>query len=250
MLRSIISILSAVMLFTTSVLANDVIGVFHEQDSTTAPPPYTRENYFATLAPMSGESSKYLGINTSIGNSYLVPSTTLINSKNNDNRSLNYHLGVFGGYGKNYQHFYLGAEVSADYNFIKKDFTINPGTHQITMKVQQPLTFALDVIPGYLVRSRNLLFYGRVGLAMSLYKIKLENNILGKFNSMDKFNLGLRAGLGVEYFLTKNFSLLAEYLYVRYGKLDRSFEFGGNVERYSLDKFDDHQVRIGLSLNF
>ena len=250
MLRSTIRILSAVMLFTTSGLANDLVGTFHEQDSTIAPPPHIKESYFATLAPMPGESSKYLGINGGMGSNHLTVLSTIANHEDNDDRSLNGHVGLFGGYGKNYQHFYLGAEVSTDYNFIKRDFIMEIDGKDMTMKVRQPLTFTLDIIPGYLVRSRDLLFYGRAGLAMGLYNVTLSDDVpLGTFNSMRKYNLGPRMGLGVEYFMTKNFSLLAEYLYTRHGKLERLFVYNDEGS-YSLDKLDDHQVKIGLSINF
>jgi opacity protein-like surface antigen len=193
---------------------------------------------------MPGESSKYFGINVGMEQTAVKP---IVNqsSSNGDRDILNYNFGLFGGYGRNFRHLYLGAELGAAYTTLNRN--INIGANRV-ISVKQPLAISLDFIPGYLLRSKDLLFYGKVGLGMRLVSLKLQlPNVSDKTS---KLQLGLRAGGGIEYFFTKNFSMRLEYLYSKYGKFGNSFESSGVAYDYSLKATSGHQIKLGMKFNF
>ncbi len=249
MLKSITGlVIATTLLIITPAIANDISSAFHEQDLAQDIKPQPKESYFATLAPMAGTASNYIGFNLNLGNISLKPSIThSTTQKNDDDRLFTYHVGLFGGRGRNFQNFYIGTELSTEYNFFSKDFSLGNG---LNIKVQQPLNLALDLVPGYLFRSKDLLFYGRVGIALGLFKVKLSDDESNVSSAHNKCNFGFRIGNGIEYFFSKNFSMFMEYLYSRYGEFDRSFEELGQQYSYSFAAINSHQVKVGMAFNF
>ncbi len=249
MLKLIIKIIIPCLLAANSVWADDFSKMF-DQDQTNYPAPKEQESYYATLAPMEGESSGYFGMDLGAAITSLKPRVQIDTDIREESRKIpNYQIGLYGGYGRNFQHLYLGGELSAAYNFIGRDMALHVSSQDTAISLKQPVTFALDIIPGYLVRARDLLFYARLGMASSWFNLKFASSS-GATDKINKFAIGLRAGLGIEYFMLESLSIRGEYLYSKYKKLSNSFSSSGKQYDYSLDNNSSHQIKIGLSLHF
>jgi len=98
----------------------------------------------------------------------------------------------------------------------------------------------------------NVLFYGTGGAAYGKVKVSGSYND-GDFDygfSNSDTNWGWTAGAGVEYGITKNITLKAEYLYVDLGNVssDTGFVFDGDGEFKSDVAF--HTLKAGLNYKF
>ena len=208
------------------------------------PKPNTEESYFATRAPMPSEIRRYLGINAGLNYTTLKPKITknTINDSISNAYVFGFTAGAYGGLGTNLDHFYIGAELNGSYNSL--DRKINSPTTNINIAVTQPIVAGLDIIPGYLTQNRDLLLYGRFGMAASLFKFKPNNN-----SDTKKIALGWRAGLGMEYFMNETFSARIEYVFNNYCNIKKNYT---TTESSSYEFFSPktQQVILGLTLNF
>lgn len=97
----------------------------------------------------------------------------------------------------------------------------------------------------------NVLFYGTGGAAYG--KVKLSSSYGYSGDTYDSFSdsetkWGWTVGAGVEYGVTKNITLKAEYLYVDLGSINSNVDFG-DYSNASLDaKF--HTLKAGLNYKF
>ena len=110
MLRPKTGILYVMALFTASALAGSVNRGFHEQDSTTA-----------TLIPMSRESLEYFGLDAGVER---VTLKSTVNQYSTNRKPFGYNFSLFGGYGRNFRHLYLGTELGAGYTTLDRDINI------------------------------------------------------------------------------------------------------------------------------
>lgn len=202
------------------------------------------------------ESSRYLGISVGFG---VIPFTTknTLGTTAGDlqtGRAVSYSGGVYSGCGTNFDHFYLGAEFGAIYDFLNRTTTVTiskaGSNHATQLTIKRPITVGLDLVPGYITSDRDLLFYGRLGLGASWVNMDFSGVTYSISDNHHEVGLGLRAGFGIEYFMSDNFGLRIEYIYSRHGSIEGGCVKGGNAYSYHLDATKTHQVNLGLSIHF
>lgn len=247
MLKSIIRSFFIVIFVTSSTFADDTLSTFNQQGDINYPEPMGEENYFATKAPLPSESFGYFGINIAGGLTSLKPAVAGSASSPQNSHALNFSGGLYGGYGINFSHFYIGTELSATYNALNKSTSANGTSGSVQLSVKQPIIVGLDLIPGYITASRSVLFYGRLGLAGSLIQLGFTDPVNNNTKT-NKLGLGLRAGLGIEYFMGDTFSLRTEYIYNSYNKVS-----GSDITQmysYNTGTITANQINLGLSIHF
>lgn len=109
--------------------------------------------------------------------------------------------GAFGGYGKSFGNWYVGGELSADYN--KVDGSSNG------VDIEKKYSYGAAARLGYLV-TPNVLGYGVAGVERG----KFEAKAVGGKISDDV--TGLRLGVGAETFVRDNVSVRTEVNYVNW----------------------------------
>jgi opacity protein-like surface antigen len=226
------------------------------------------EDYLAARAPMESSTSWYFGADFGPNITSLTTKATYGSGGNprytvdsKQKQIVSYGVTGFLGFGGNINHLYLGSELSGFYNFLNKNIHTEANTSStstatdIAVQIQQPITLGLDFIPGYLTDSRNFLIYGRIGLGVNWSKL-LATSITNTSISTDKTNkfvFGIRLGAGIEYFITDNFGIRFEYVYVGYKKVNGDTyndSSGTNTYSYSLSGTGLHQAKLGLLIHF
>lgn len=251
------------MLIIPAVFAeDDTLSPFNLQgDDLKSPKPDAEEKFFATRAPMEVTLRRYFGVNMGVSFATLKPTITATNSNNVSSTqalspntpALSYDANLYGGAGTNFDHFYVGAELSGGGNTLKKNLvttsynTADNANATITFK--QPLSFGLDFIPGYITSQKDFLFYGRIGIGTSLFNIRINRE---SDSSINKFLIGLRAGLGMEYFMSDSFSVRLDYIFSNYGDVNQTYKSNVNATTYSYKVSSPHtqQINLGLTVNF
>lgn len=246
-------------LILPAVFADDEPSVFEQQGGVEYSMPDSEKNYLAELAPFKHEISSYLGINAILGLSIFKPEVAVTNgsgvisSSFTNKKALNYGGGVYGGVGTNFNHFYIGTELSlgsAIPKNIKVSATVNK--ENISLVVKQSMVAGFDIIPGYLTPSRDILFYGRFGVGSSLYRLNFSDttNSGGVGNNTNKIVFGLRAGLGMEFLINDWFGVRAEYVYNKYRNPSSSYNFNGVNYSYKATSSSFQQVNLGVAVHF
>lgn len=257
MLKPIIkSFFIAAFIISPVFAHNDAQSSFHQQELTDSAP-IGEESYFATLSPMESKSGGYFGLNLGALMSTLkteieITKAGLVNSKSQNKSVIGYTFGLYDGYGVNINHFYIGAELGAGYNSSNKSFTDVVNGCNTELSVKQPIVMSLDLIPGYMTYNRKVLFYGRLGLGGSYFKLKFSDttdpsNVVG--NTTNKITFGMRAGVGIEYFMGDYFSIRTEYVYTEYNKVKGLFD-GANKYEYRINSSGSNQLNLGLSIHY
>ncbi|EKE01422.1 MAG: hypothetical protein ACD_21C00136G0002 [uncultured bacterium] len=242
-LRSLfLSILIAPVAF-----ADEPLSAFNQQGDIDHPKPNTEESYFATRAPMGSEWRGYAGLSVGMGMGSLKPKITKGTnaSENISNSPMSYIVGAYGGCGTNFDHFYIGAELSGGYNSLNTKKTTTTTSTEIA--ITQPIMTGFDIMPGYLTQQKDLLFYTRLGVGSSLFKFKINNS---STSSDRKISFGWRAGLGMEYFMSDTFGLRVEYVWNSYSDIKKNCTIDGTSYSYELSKPRTQQVNFGLTINF
>lgn len=131
--------------------------------------------------------------------------------------------GAFGGYGKTFGNWYVGGELSVDYNKVDgKDSGID---------AEKKLSYGAAARAGYLFTPK-VLGYGVLGWEQAKFEFSNGTDSLSK-----KIN-GVRVGLGVETFVKENITLRTEVNYIDWqGKNDLGD--GGEV-----------RANVGLAYHF
>jgi len=179
MLKPTFRTLFVALFLISPVFADDTLSAFHQQDDFSYEEPMSEQSYFATLAPLPSRTSGYFCLNIA-GGLFPLKSHVSINSSSPDSDSekkdtLGLSTGIFLGYGTNIDRFYLATELSINYNFLSKTIDNETDSHLTKLRVRQPIVASLDIIPGYLNSTREILFYGRFGLATSLFKLHFQD---------------------------------------------------------------------------
>jgi opacity protein-like surface antigen len=240
--------------------ADDTLSSFNKQgDELKYPKPSAEESFFAMRAPMEVTLRRYFGLNAGANFVTLKPTIADSSTRGTDSQSLSsnsprlsWGANAYGGIGANFDHFYIGAELSGGYNTLKYDqittkFCQNP---QTTVTFKQPLNLGFDLMPGYITSQKDFLFYGRLGLATSLFNIKINNN---SNSSVNKFLVGWRAGLGMEYFISEAFSTRFEYVFTSYHNVNQTYVSNDpwrNIYSYKITSPHTQQINLGLTINF
>jgi len=142
--------------------------------------------------------------------------------------------GLFVGYGKYWDTFYLGGEIFANGSGAKADwdgtFTdIFGNTFDIDTDVKIKSEYGVSLLPGYKVNN-NSLVYVRVGYNWARIDADVDaTSTFFPFTFTDsgdnnKTLHGWSGGLGIETLIVDNFSVRTEYTYTKYNHSDNGFD--------------------------
>lgn len=241
-------------------------SAFHRQNlNNSYAQPQPESNYFAMLAKTPSKLRSYVGLGVGIDISNLQP-TVLTGGGYVDTLGSNALKGsfagdIYGGIGTNFNSFYIGTELSAGGNFLKRKFTSKEDKSFI-FTVQKPATVGLDLIPGFLSPEQNFLFYGRIGVGANWFTAKIDgiDSVDGINNSKySKTNLALRAGIGMEYFMGESVSLRLDYIFSNSNDIKKNYidpnidpktKVAFGASSYKIPSLYDHKITIGLTYNF
>lgn len=247
-----------------SITAAAELGEYNKQD-TSYPVPDSVDRYYALRAPLTSQSFYYFGLGAGVdvhSLKYTLTATLPPYSGVADDTvyPLSFHPGIYGGIGKNYDHFYLGLEALVNYNFLYRRPNFNLQTPFFApnsfLSIRENISAGLDLMPGYLTESKKFLFYGRLGGAVGNYNAKLTANSGDPNNPFSKtvnqLCTGIRAGLGMEYYMEETFSLRLEYVYTVYSNFDSSIDvLKPYPVHYAFNiKPSTNQLNFGITMRF
>lgn len=155
--------------------------------------------------------------------------------------------GLFAGYGKRFDGFYLGADVDGSLG----NAYYSDSTAGITSKVEHKHTYGASLRAG-VMPTEDALIYARLGVVRSRfdYNIDATSLLAGAALSGDTSLTGLRLGLGAEKSLTENLTARLDWAYTNYEDYDINYIVGGsNVGTEKLSP-SAHTLRVGLAYNF
>jgi outer membrane immunogenic protein len=160
--------------------------------------------------------------------------------------------GVVGGahIGYNYQisQFVIGIEADVDGTGVHRSSVDPTGTLAASSSI--PVEGSIRGRVGY--AWDRVLFYGTGGLAIGDLHSSLTNVTTGATDTFNATRIGWTAGGGIEYAVTNNWLLRAEYRYSNYGTISNvdvnGVFFGGP---FTLHRHEtDNAVRVGFSYLF
>ncbi len=178
------------------------------------------------------------------------------------------------GYGKElWTYFYLGTQAFIDLsqyqlnstfsNKINADGNINAITSN-SLK-ESPFQYGLDLKPGVLLDNNSLL-YALVGFAVAQTQLNQETNGVIAPNGSTPFSiqtssnnnsthLALRLGLGIEKFISRYFSIKADYVFTNYASGQTSSSINdlsssSSLSNNSQGNLNSNAVFFGLSYYF
>jgi opacity protein-like surface antigen len=204
------------------------------------------------------------------GSSVVTPAT--LNVGKAQGGSLNPLFGLFVGYGRQINHFYIGAEIYGGIDSAK----VTPfdqsgsGTGEQTFgkeTVKRTSFYGLSILPGYFVTPTTKLFV-RLGVEGGSWKAKSDLSAMTPSGSAaqlaafqataitqkSKSTISFVPGLGVDLFATKNVFVRLEYKYVFGPSITFSQNIDGtNVTGTSLTnkfKISQNVFNIGVGYKF
>ncbi len=220
----------------------------------------TLEDCYAQAVPMESHSRWYLG--ALLGGDYnrldtdfsLNAKSTSIHTNSHESR-FGFRPGLYGGFGWNWRHLYLGLELSANYHWLNiKDHDRYASNYSADFKKTEYTTAVSDVLIGYLTRNRSWLYYLKFGMGTDWDKINCTiyngtNQLYSKTRS--HLNFKWEGGLGAEWMCTNNFSIRYELLYGRNNgtSLPDDHVSGYNV-RYQLKGVQSIMLNLGMAIVF
>lgn len=187
---------------------------------------------------------------------------------------------LFGGYGKVWNNYYLGAEIFGDLSQYKMNNSISnvdtvinnvffplasivtSNTNNLSTQFKlSPVQGGIDLRPGLLI-TRDFLLYGRVGVKFA--KISwissinhqpsftlvtdgepetFPNPIVDAIQQQNKNVSALRLGAGMEYAVNPSWSIRMDYIYTDYGKIRKTF----NTTNFTTDGFFVNTLNYNLN---
>ncbi|MCQ8780846.1 outer membrane protein [Mangrovibrevibacter kandeliae] len=161
--------------------------------------------------------------------------------------------GVHAGYDYQINNFVIGAVVDANYIDAERNQGFTTGG--ATYNTQQEIDFLGTARLRAGVAFSNLLVYGTGGLAYASLDTKHSDVPAGADVHDDDNDFGYAVGGGIDYLVTPNISIGAEYLYTNLGSNKVEFEDlpgtgGATVDARSDDDFDFHTVWAKASYRF
>jgi outer membrane immunogenic protein len=221
-----------------------------------APPPPPMAPAFVPPPPFTW-TGFYVGINGgySWGN---------INTNDNvgDTASFNSNGGIVGGtIGFNYQWNWFVAGFEGDLDWSGMKFSQTDTTSSFFGSSTATLTYKNDVLSTFAARfgvaADHALFYGKAGGAWTQEEFDLSGNdpILGTLSGSNTFSrLGWMVGAGVEYAVTNNLTLKAEYNYLNFGSenetLTATSSASGPLTAFVTTKPTMNVVKVGVNWLF
>lgn len=94
----------------------------------------------------------------------------------------------------------------------------------------------------------NTLVYATGGLGYEHLKASIADPVGGYFGASNKSRWGWTLGAGVEYALTRNWSVKGEYMYYNFGK--KNYTFDAAALEIGRAKNDIHTVKLGVNYRF
>lgn len=154
-------------------------------------------------------------------------------------------FGVQGGYNMHWQGFVVGFEVDAMLGSVDGGKDLFFKNKSASLRSSMDWAGTARIRAGFPVE--NFLIYGTGGVAFGEWKtrFRFDNGIDIESFRDTQFHLGWTIGAGIEYGLSKNFSVKAEYLYLDFGK--EKYRVG--AERTSIDQ-NLNMIRLGVNYRF
>lgn len=158
--------------------------------------------------------------------------------------------GLFLGFGKYWDNFYLGAEIFGNASGAKSDWDTSVEDDDegvdVDIDVKVKSQYGISLLPGYKINNNSLL-YLRVGYNWA--KVDFDADASDDdgddlFGSDDNETVhGWGYGVGIETLLMDNLSVRAEYTYTKYNDPDNDDEDDGHVD---FDHLSDNQFMMSL----
>lgn len=144
-----------------------------------------------------------------------------------------YGGGIFGGYGKTFNRFYTGIELSAHYvpyDCLDHEYSVNGVTKWKPVELKSKYYYGAVLREGYLF-SPTVLVYGLLGINADKFEAKTEYDAYPSTDqnfskAFDKTEIGYTPGLGVEFAVSSHLALRVQGAYVWYPEFDESFDQG------------------------
>jgi outer membrane immunogenic protein len=154
---------------------------------------------------------------------------------------------LFGGYGVNWNAYYLAGEVNASYSTYQfktnNSEEISGGNSQTKYRLQS--SYGISLLPGFYYMP-NTLFYTRVGYENGNFKTSTTDVSLA---NVDKHLNGFRCGLGVKQTVTRNMALRMDYSHIAYQNTTSTVVTGTATKRTQVTPTVG-QVEISLVYDF
>lgn len=174
--------------------------------------------------------------------------------------------GLHGGYQVGYGRFRFGLEAEASYLGLRDSSSVTAtvpasgNTYRLDQEVKADFFASLRSRLGYVPESfsGNLMLFATGGVALTHARIeqKFTQINVAYFSeglSEDKMLVGWTAGGGVEYALSKAWSLKAEYLYADFGTVENTAPGNSGFTTYTTSNqagLTAHIVRVGAAFHF
>ncbi len=175
---------------------------------------------------------------------------------------------LYGGYQVKRGGLVYGLEAEAGYLGLNESSSVTAtvltsgSTYRLDQKVETDFFAGLRPRVGYVPEalSGNLLLFATGGVSLTHARVDqkfTQTNVAyhSEGLSEDRLLLGWTAGGGLEYALSKSWSLKAEYLYAYLGKVEKNGAKGvpANVAGYTTDndaELTAHIIRVGTAWHF
>jgi outer membrane immunogenic protein len=129
--------------------------------------------------------------------------------------------GIFAGYGRYFDWFYLGAEINANASNADTTWSVtNTDDEFFRSKLRARTSYGIALLPGIKL-SDSSLFYARVGYLRTDFKVsELETNVIDPelvtSRSNSDWKNGFNYGVGIETYVAENVSLRGEFTHTTY----------------------------------
>ena len=170
-----------------------------------------------------------------------------------DDGKLSMTGGLAGGQlGYNYQsgNIVLGVEADLDYASLKGNHLFDFGGNPVNLDGELKSIGTVRARLGYAID--NLLIFATGGVAYGLTHATLTSVVPPTISaSGSKSYTGFTVGGGIEYGLSKNWTVKAEYLHADFGKRSNTYVFTGDIAEATADtSLKSNIVRVGLNYKF
>ncbi len=129
-------------------------------------------------------------------------------------------FGLFLGYGwlPNTSGLYLGGEVFGQIENLNATRNDRSGLNLVdTTKLRSKNVLGAVAKLGY--SCKEMLFFGKLGIATRKWDFKYESSASRQSGSINSRKTGFLIGLGMDYAISQNLAIGAEYIYTAYGSL-------------------------------
>lgn len=174
--------------------------------------------------------------------------------------------GLQAGYQKKHDNLLFGLEAEINYLGLRDDSSITAtvpvsnSPYRLDQSVQTDFFASLRPRVGYVPESfsGDLLLFATGGVTLTHARIKqkltqLNNSYSSQGLSEDRMLIGWVAGGGLEYALSKQWSVKAEYLYASLGSVENHAPGSTSFTAYTTDNKADltaHIIRVGTAFHF